>query len=167
MSRTSLDHWQCSVARSADILGDKWTLMILRDAFYGLTSFSQFERNLKLAKNILSDRLEKLVEAGILQRVRTKPGVDRYRYVLSDAGRDLFPVVVALMQWGDRWVFAEEGEPVRLVDRESGKPIERIEVTSSRDGRRLAARDVTFEPGPSAAPELVAWHRRLQEASTD
>ena len=76
--------------------------MIIRDAFYGLSTFSQFQKNLAVAKNVLSDRLEKLVEGGVLERVQTRPDVARYRYVLTPAGRDLLPLVVALTQWGRR-----------------------------------------------------------------
>jgi DNA-binding HxlR family transcriptional regulator len=161
MTRTSLDHWQCSVARAADLLGDKWTLMIIRDAFYGLSTFSQFQKNLNVARNILSDRLEKLVEGGILRRVQSRPNVERYHYALTEAGRDLFPVIVALMHWGDEWVFKKEGEPVLLVDREKEAPIRKLTVQDS-DGQPVGVRDVTFQPGPSAAPELIAFYKRLQ-----
>jgi DNA-binding HxlR family transcriptional regulator len=159
MTRTSLDHWQCSLARSADLLGDKWTLMIIRDAFYGLSTFSQFQKNLAVAKNVLSDRLEKLVHGGILERVQTRPDVDRYRYALTAAGRDLLPLVVALTQWGDEWIFKSEGEPVLLVDRAHKARIRKLTV-QDRDGKPLALRDLSFEPGPGASPELKAFHQR-------
>lgn len=159
MSRTSLEHWQCSLARSADIVGDKWTLMILRDAFFGLSTFSQFQKNLQIARNVLSDRLAKLVQHGILRREPVRPGVERYRYQLTEAGQELFPVIVALTQWGDKWVFGAQGEPLVLVDREQGAPVQAVGL-QARDGRYLRAADVTFVPGPNAPAELVARYAR-------
>ncbi len=140
--------------------------MILRDVFYGLSSFSQFQKNLDIARNVLSDRLDKLIENGILELQPVRPGVARYRYHLTDAGRDLFPLVVGLMQWGDKWVFGSEGAPVVLVDREQGAPIQPVAL-QARNGRYLQPRDVEFEPGPSAAPELVAWYQRRQSNAQD
>lgn len=149
MSRTSLNDWQCSLARTAEILGDKWTLMILRDAFFGLSTFSQFQRNLKVSRNVLSDRLEKLVENGILQRTPTKPGVERYHYTLSESGLELLPLLATMMQWGDKWIFGSEGEPMVLLDRENRAPIQKVGV-QARDGRYLQARDITPARGPGA-----------------
>jgi DNA-binding HxlR family transcriptional regulator len=165
MSRTPLDHWQCSLARTADILGDKWTLMILRDAFFGLSTFSQFQQNLRVARNVLSDRLDKLVRHGILAREPVRPGVERYHYRLTEAGQELYPALVALMQWGDKWVFGAEGEPVVLVDREQGAPIQKVGL-QARDGRYLRARDVAFVPGPNAPPALVAQYKQRRQPKT-
>ena len=164
MSRTSLHDWPCSLARAADIIGDKWTLVILRNAFYGQTSFSGFQKSLGLARNVLSDRLDKLVEHGILVRQPVRPGVARYRYTLTDAGRELFPVIVSLTQWGDKWLFGSDGEPVRLLDKEQQAPIQKMGVIA-RDGRYLQADDVSFAPGPSASDELIAlWERQSRPA---
>ena len=162
MSRTSFEHMSCSLARVADIIGDKWTLLIVRDAFYGLHTFSQFQKNLGVARNVLADRLEKLVAGGVLSRTQTRPGVERFDYRLTDRGRELFPVVIAMMQWGDKWIFGAAGEPVRMVDKEQRAPIQQVGVMS-RDGRFLQARDVTFEPGPSASPQLVSYFQYLQK----
>ena len=160
MSRTSLDNWPCSLARTADILGDKWTLVILRNAFYGQATFSQFQQSLGIARNILSNRLDKLVEHGILQREQTRPEVARYRYTLTDAGKELFPIIVSLTQWGDKWVFGQQGEPVKLLDKQHKAPIQKIGVLA-RDGRFLQPQDVCFAPGPSASSELIAaWEQR-------
>lgn len=153
---------RCSVAQAAEILGDKWTLLILRDTFFGLSSFSQFQKNLGMARNILSDRLGKLVENGLLERRQTRPGVDRYTYHLTEKGRALFPAITALMQWGDEWVFAEQGEPVHIVDRENGAPIDTVQVRAG-DGRSLQANEVTFVPGPNADPALVRFYEAQRE----
>jgi DNA-binding HxlR family transcriptional regulator len=156
---------QCSVAQAAEILGDKWTLLILRDTFYGLSSFSQFQKNLGLARNILSDRLEKLVEHGLLERRQTRPGVERYTYHLTEKGRALFPTIMALMQWGDEWIFGEQGEPVHIVDRTDGVPIDTVQVRA-RDGRPLQANEVTFVPGPSADPMLIRFYEKQLDGKT-
>jgi DNA-binding HxlR family transcriptional regulator len=163
MSRTSLKNWPCSFARVADILGDKWTLLILRDAFYGVSTWSGFHKSLRVARNILSDRLDKLLEAGVLERMPVRPGVERYEYHLTDAGRELFPLVVSMTQWGDRWLLSVNKEPVRLIDREQGAPVQPVAV-QARDGRYLRARDVTFEPGPGASKELHRFLEQLQDS---
>ena len=154
MSRTSLKHMQCSLARTADILGDQWMLLILRDAFYGVKSFSDLRRNLGVAANVLSVRLEKLVDEGILAREPVRPGVERYHYHLTEKGKALFPVLISMTQWGDKWIFGNEGEPVQFIDREQRAPLQTVAV-QARDGRCLQPADVTFRPGPSAHPRLM------------
>ena len=145
MTRTSLKHFHCSMARTADILGDKWTLLILRDAFFGASTFSQFQKNLGVARNILTDRLEKLVEFGVLDKAPTRPGVERFTYSLSERGQDLAPVLVAMTQWGDRWIFGEGNEPFLFFDKDEDTPIRTVEV-QSQEGRKLGAQDITARP---------------------
>src|ERR1700677_1452525 len=139
----------CSVARSLEIVGEWWTLLVIREAFFGTRRFSDFATHLGIAKNVLSDRLAKLVEAGVLER---KPVVGRGNpqdYALTPKGRDLFPAIVALMQWGDRWIYGAERAPIRVLDREAGAEIARIEVRT-RDGKPLQVRDAVVAPGPGA-----------------
>ena len=88
MSRTSLKDWPCAFARAADIIGDQWSLLILRDAFYGVNTWSGFQRSLKVARNVLADRLERLTDAGILERKPVRPGAQRYTYELTEAGHE-------------------------------------------------------------------------------
>ena len=152
------------MARAADILADKWTLMILRDAFFGLSTFSQFQKNLAIARNVLSDRLDKLVEHGILERLQPKPDVERYQYQLTEAGRELLPLLVVLMQWGDKWLFGSEGEPLVLLDKKHAAPIQKVGI-QARDGRFLQASDITFTPGPNASTEFIAAHEAGQAAA--
>ncbi len=159
MSRTSINHMRCSVAQAAEIIGDKWTMLILRDCFHGLKSFSHFQKNLGVARNILADRLDKLVSHGVLEKRATRPGVERYTYHLSEKGRALFPTIMALMQWGDEWVYDDDSIPVKIVDRQDGEPIELLEVRSA-DGRPLSLADVGFEPGPGADPALVRYYEK-------
>ncbi|MBB5916231.1 DNA-binding HxlR family transcriptional regulator [Nocardia transvalensis] len=126
----------CPVARTADLVGDRWSLLIVRDAMDGAASFTDFQQRLGIARNILADRLRKLVDHGILA-TSTAPGGKRHSYELTAAGRDLFTVVVALRQWGERHAFTR-GEPhSTLVDRD-GRPVARLR-TEDRDGTPVGA----------------------------
>jgi DNA-binding HxlR family transcriptional regulator len=131
---------QCPVARALEVLGDRWALMILRDAFDGLRRFSEFQKNLGLAKNILASRLKLLVESGLLALQPASDGSAYKEYVLTEKGRSVFPIVVGLRQWGERFLF-EAGE-VRsaLVDSAKGQAVELLQVRAE-DGRPLAAED--------------------------
>jgi DNA-binding HxlR family transcriptional regulator len=149
MSRRRFDKVNCAVAQALDQIGDWWTLLIVREAVYGESSFSAFQKNLDISRNILTERLTHLVEKGILARRQVRPGVERYSYHLTDKGRGLLPLLIALMQWGDRWVVGRGAEPIRIFDAENQKPIQRIEVTS-RDGRLLSVEQLRFRPGPGA-----------------
>src|SRR5438552_1922476 len=101
---------RCSVARTLDVIGEWWTMLIMRDAFKGVTRFEDFHRNLGIARTVLSTRLDRLVEAGIFVRRQYSDHPPRSEYVLTEKGRDLFPVLVTLTQWGDRWA-ADDGPP--------------------------------------------------------
>lgn len=147
MTRTSIKSMNCSVAQFAEIMGDRWSLLILRDAFVGVNTFSGFAKRLGVAKNVLTERLSHLVDHGILERQQTRPGVERYTYELTPKGRALFPVGTAIMQWSDKWVFGSEGEPVRVLDKINNAPVQKVEVIS-RDGQMLELGDVTYAPGP-------------------
>lgn len=139
----------CSVARALEIVGEWWTLLIVREAFFGVRRFSEFERNLGIAKNVLSERLSKLVASGLMERI-DMPGRGNPRdYNLTDRGRDLLPIVVALMQWGDRWIVGPERSPIRVLDRETGEEIAQMRVTAA-SGRPLSLEDVSVAPGPGA-----------------
>ena len=150
MRRKTFARMNCSIARALDLVGEWWTMLILREAFLGTRRFHDFQQNLGIARNILSARLKKLVARGILERVASPDGGRRQEYRLTDKGRDFFPVLMALMQWGDRWVAGCDREPVVVVDRESGREIAEIGVISG-DGRRLGPGDVMMVPGPGAA----------------
>jgi len=113
----------CPVARSVDLIGDRWSLLIVRDAFDGMRRFGDFQRNLGMARNILSDRLRRLVDAGILETQPASDGTSYQEYVLTPAGENLFPVVVALRQWGERHLFAKGEWHSQLIDKGTGKPV--------------------------------------------
>jgi DNA-binding HxlR family transcriptional regulator len=112
---------ECPVARTLDLVGDRWSLLVIRDAMDGARSFTEFQRRTGIARNILTDRLRKLTAHGLLDQ-RTAPSGKRREYVLTDAGRDLFPVVVTLRQWGERHAFAPGETHSVLVDR-NGVPV--------------------------------------------
>ena len=113
----------CPVARTVDLLGDRWALLILRDAFDGVARFSDFQRSLGAARNILSDRLRRLLDAGLLQQQPAADGSAYHEYVLTAAGQDLFPVLVALRQWGERHCFAAGEAHSLLTERSSGQAL--------------------------------------------
>ncbi|UVK83668.1 helix-turn-helix transcriptional regulator [Pseudomonas sichuanensis] len=124
---------QCPVARALEVLGDRWALMILRDAFDGLRRFSEWQKNLGLAKNILATRLKLLVEAGLLVQQPASDGSAYKEYVLTEQGRAVFPIVIGLRQWGERYLFTEGESRSQLVD-ERGQGLQTLQVRAE-DGR--------------------------------
>lgn len=133
------------MARTLDVVGDWWSLLIVRDALHGKRRFGEFERSLGLAKNILAGRLRTLVQHGILDTVPASDGGTYREYVLTEKGEALYPVLVALRQWGERYLFDPGELGQRLVDQERGEPIAALELRS-RDGRRLGPADVRLAP---------------------
>ncbi|MDT5106838.1 MAG: hypothetical protein QOI25_4351 [Mycobacterium sp.] len=141
----------CSIARTLGVVGEKWTLLVLREAFYGVRRFDDFHAALGCARNLLAARLKTLVAQGLLERVEYQDdrGRGRYEYRMTDKGRDLFPAVAALMQWGDRWTADEAGPAVRLTHRDCGEPVS-VQLTCDGGHARLDARAVEATPGPGA-----------------
>ncbi|WP_274427269.1 winged helix-turn-helix transcriptional regulator [Chelativorans sp. YIM 93263] len=135
VGRKSLKGDYCPSARSLDVIGDWWSLLIVRDAFEGLTRFSEFQKSLGIAKNILTDRLRTLVSRGILEAVPAGGSGSRTEYKLTAMGRDLFPVMVALRQFGERHLFGPGEEHSVLVDREKGLPVA-LDIRT-QDGRTI------------------------------
>jgi DNA-binding HxlR family transcriptional regulator len=138
--RVTHESADCPVARAVDVLGDRWALLIVRDAFDGITRFSDFQRSLGAAKNILASRLRALVDAGVLEVVPAVDGSAYHEYSLTDRGRDLFSLIVALRQWGEDHLFAD-GEPhSELLDATDERPLRRLAVVDAA-GRALSASD--------------------------
>ncbi|TKK37020.1 helix-turn-helix domain-containing protein [Pantoea agglomerans] len=136
----SLRTSECPVARTLESIGERWCMMIVREAFDDVRRFSDFQRNLGLAKNILASRLKQLVEIGVFEIAPASDGSAYSEYVLTERGRSLFPVVVAMRQWGERYLF-EKGETRSvLLDNAEGKPLPRLEVISSQ-GQKLEPAD--------------------------
>jgi DNA-binding HxlR family transcriptional regulator len=149
VKRTSLENDDCPVARSLDVLGDWWSLLIIRDAFLGLRRFSEFQKNIGLAKNILTVRLRTLVEHGILKTLPASDGSAYQEYVLTEKGRGVFPVLVALRQWSEEFSREGGGFPTLLVDHSTGRPVRKLELRAG-DGRLLGEGDTELQPNAGA-----------------
>jgi DNA-binding HxlR family transcriptional regulator len=147
VKRTSFARWPCSIARTVDLVGDGWTSLVLREAFYGTTRFDDFERVLGIGRNVLSQRLSRLVEEGLLEREAYQQNPPRYDYVLTAKGRDFFPVLAAMMAWGDRWLAPSDGPPVLLRHRTCGQDAH-ADVVCSECGEPLELGDVEPHLGP-------------------
>ncbi|PZW40251.1 helix-turn-helix domain-containing protein [Pseudomonas sp. URMO17WK12:I2] len=146
------DDSPCPVARAVDLVGDRWCLLIIRDAFDGVRRFGAFQASLGIARNILADRLRALEQAGILQAVPASDGSAYQDYVLTARGESLFPLLVAMRQWGEEQLFAGNEAHSTLVERSSGKPIARMLPTRG-DGQPLAAADTcVIKLAASATP---------------
>jgi DNA-binding HxlR family transcriptional regulator len=153
MRRTSFADMRCSIARSLELIGEWWTLLIIREAFFGSQHFGEFEAHLGIAPNVLSQRLTRLVEGGIFEVTSTSQSGKALAYKLTEKGRDLMPVIVALTQWGDKHEPAPEGPPVRIIERRNGEPITYMQPRSSVTGRALGKHEVTVVAGPGATAE--------------
>jgi len=144
MSRNTVKEEYCPVARSVDLLGDRWSLLIVRNAFDGMTRFGDFQRSLGVARNILSDRLRKLVEAEILTLQGASDGTAYQEYVLTDKGERLFPVIVALRQWGEQNLFAQGERHSLLIHRRTGRPVPFM-APAAHDGTALLPVDTEVQ----------------------
>src|SRR5271167_1612838 len=158
MQRKSLGNMQCPIARSLDRVGEWWSILILRDAFHGLTRFDQFQKSLGIAPNMLTRRLNGMVESGLLERRRYNEHPPRDEYVLTERGRDFQPVLLALLAWGNRH-FASEGASVQLLNLRTGAKVEPV-VVDGATGEEIAGPGFAVIAGP-AADEGV--RRRLAE----
>lgn len=148
MQRKSFNGMNCSIARALEEVGEWWSLLIVRECTQGATRFEEFQRELGIARNILTVRLERLTQLGILERFALEDRANTEGYRLTEKGEQLYPVLVALMQWGDRWL--RDGKPpVELVEDATGETIEPL-VVQSKDGRPLSFREVRFSRGPGA-----------------
>jgi len=145
----SLDREHCSLARALAVLGDRWTLMILRDAFMGVRRFDDFGESLGIARRVLSERLAALVEEGVLRKVAYQERPTRYEYKLTEKGFALYPVIISMVHWGDRFYAGESGPPVLHTHQTCGHDFRSV-ATCSECGEALDARAVTLRPGPGA-----------------
>lgn len=149
--RQPLNAEPCPVARSVDVMGDRWSLLIVRDAFDGMRRFSDFQRSLGVARNILSDRLKKLVDAGILQTEAAAEGSAYQAYVLTPRGESLFPVVLALRQWGEAQLFAPGEAHSLLIDSRTGQPVPSMRVLDAQGQELQPAQTVVRKLGADDA----------------
>jgi DNA-binding HxlR family transcriptional regulator len=152
MQRKSFGNLQCPIARSLERVGEWWSILILRDAVYGLKKFDEFQKSLDIAPNMLSRRLDALVKGGLLERQRYSDKPPRYEYVLTERGRDFRPVLLSLLAWGNKH-FAPEGASVLLADRETGAIAEPA-LIDRVSGRPIPGRGFTVVPGPAASERM-------------
>ena len=139
----------CSVARTLKVMGDQWTYLLLREIFFGVYRFDRLRSNLGIARNILTDRLRRLQDSGVLMRHLYMDRPARYEYRLTEKGRDLYGSVLALMAWGDKWLDDGQGRPLVLTHNLCGRDFT-PKVVCSECGGEIDAREVVFEPGPGA-----------------
>lgn len=144
MKRTRLEESTCPVARSLDIIGDWWSLLIVRDALRGVKRFGEFQKSLGIAKNMLTARLKLLVEEGILTLQPASDGSAWQEYVLTDKGRALQTVLVALSQWGNEFLFSQNQPGSVLVDAKNRQPLRKLALVAN-DGRELAPEDIELK----------------------
>jgi DNA-binding HxlR family transcriptional regulator len=150
MRRTSFRNWPCSLARTVDLLGDWWTPLVLREAFFGSRRFEEFQGALGIARNVLAERLRRLVDEGLLERRKYQDAPERFEYVLAEKGRDFVGVLLAIMRWGDRWLDRGRGAPVLLRHRACGERTHG-EVVCAHCREPLAIEDLEIEIGPGLA----------------
>jgi DNA-binding HxlR family transcriptional regulator len=137
----------CSIAKSLEVIGERWSLLIVRDVMNGNRRFGEMQRSLGVARNVLSSRLQRLVDEGILERRAYQESPPRHEYFLTEKGLDLWPALIALQGWGDRHSAGPEGPPMVLVHKECGGPVSDRGICRSC-GEVLNARDATAVPGP-------------------
>jgi DNA-binding HxlR family transcriptional regulator len=153
MKRASFARWPCSIARAMDLLGDWWTPLVLREAFYGIRRFDEFQRELGIARNTLAARLRRLAGEGLLERQLYQREPARYEYVLTEKGRDFFGVLAAMSAWGDRWLAGEDGPPVVFRHESCGRDTG-AEVVCAGCGEPMRAQDTTMRMGPGYPERL-------------
>jgi DNA-binding HxlR family transcriptional regulator len=153
VERKSFAGMHCSVAQCLEVVGEWWSMLIIRDAFLGVTRFDDFQQRLGIARNILNQRLTRLVEEGVLDKVAYSDHPPRYDYRLTAKGRDLWPIITAMRQWGDQHA-APDGPPLKVVHKKCGKLSQAI-MTCSACGERLTGRDVRAVPGPGDLDHLI------------
>ena len=152
---------ECSIARSLEIIGEWWTLLIVRDAFFGITRFEEFHQRLGIARNILTTRLDTLVDHGVMERRPYDEARGRFDYVLTDKGRALWPVLVTMRQWGDEWVTGEKRAPVLLQHTTCGETIH-ADLVCDHCGELLEPHDLRSVRGPGAKDTTLLPPRRAE-----
>ena len=146
MKHKSFEDMNCSLAQSLEVIGERWTLLIIRDASFGIRRFDDFQKSLGIARNVLTLRLNRLVDEAILEKVQGDSG--RYEYLLTSKGWDLQPVLLSMTHWGDKYKPHPSGKRLTFVDRVNGKPIQRMAVRAA-DGRLLKPKEIRAKRGPA------------------
>jgi DNA-binding HxlR family transcriptional regulator len=147
VKRTDTSGWPCTMARSADVLGDHWNLLLIRQACMGTRRFDDFQRSLGIGRNILTVRLARLVDEGMLRRVEYQPSPPRSEYRLTQKGREVYPILAAMAAWGDRWLTGPEGKPLVLHHTTCDHDMH-AEVVCSECDKPIDVREVRAKAGP-------------------
>lgn len=162
MKWKDLEEEPCSLARTVAVIGDRWSLLVLRECFLRTRRFEGFQSKLKITRHLLADRLKKLVRFGVLRRVPYQEAPKRFEYLLTQKGLDLYPIVMAMVHWGDTHMVDERGRPIIHQHKTCGKVFDPV-LVCSECGEPLDAREVHVHPGPGsrtlsalASPELEA-----------
>jgi DNA-binding HxlR family transcriptional regulator len=164
MQRKSFEKMTCPIARSLERVGEWWSMLIMRDALHGMTRFDEFQNSLGIAPNMLTRRLNALVEAGLLERRRYSEHPPRHEYVPTARGRDFRPVLVSLLAWGNKH-FAPEGPSVILLNRKTGAAVDPF-LADPATGRPVDEPDYTFAPGPVAGPRTRQRYGTIDDAAS-
>ena len=154
MARTDFSLMNCSIARTLEVIGERWSLLIVRDAFYGVRRFDDFRTDLGIARNVLTDRLTTLVAQGVFERRQYEERPPRYEYLLTDKGRELLPVILTMMRWGDRWE-SEDMPPVTLTHTTCGHETTPV-VACSHCSHELGWGQLRTDPIPVRLPARAA-----------
>jgi DNA-binding HxlR family transcriptional regulator len=149
---------RCSVAQCLEVVGEWWSMLIVRDVFLGVTRFDEIQERLGISRNVLDQRLSRLVDTGVLARVPYSDHPPRFDYRLTDKGRDLWPVLTSMREWGDKYA-APAGPPVLMIHKGCGEVSAAI-MTCSSCGQPIGPRDVTVAAGPGAVEPLASMERR-------
>ncbi|GAB2540485.1 winged helix-turn-helix transcriptional regulator [Nocardia heshunensis] len=158
MRRTSYEDMNCSIAQCLEVVGEWWTLLIVRDAIFGVTRFDDFRSRLGIARNVLTQRLEHLVAQGFLEKTPYQDNPVRYDYLLTDKGRSLWTILAAMRQWGDQWA-APDGPPVETVHKGCGQ-VTTVQPVCHECGDQLGYHDMRLQLGPGAHdPNLLPGKR--------
>ncbi len=162
MQRNSWADANCPMARSVDLIGEWGSLLILREAFSGVSRFDDFQKKIGISRSLLTTRLKKLVDGGILERRPIASDAKRQEYVLTEKGQDLFTMIIALRQWGDRWLFPKDRYPADMLDNRDQSPLAPVEVRSVK-GRKVALATLTLKahvPGKRTEAKMPRSKKR-------
>jgi DNA-binding HxlR family transcriptional regulator len=139
----------CSIAEGVSVFGDQWTLLIVRDALFGVTRFEQFQRNLGISRNLLARRLADLTDHDLLKRVPQREGSQRWDYLPTDKCRDLVPVLLAMGQWSEKWMPASAGRRAIPIERKTGRQVD-LQIRRKLDGKKVRNTAIAFKPAPAS-----------------
>lgn len=154
MQRASFRDMNCSIAQCLEVIGEWWTILILRDLFFGVTRFDELQARLGISRNILADRLQRLVAEDVVAKVAYQDHPPRFDYQLTKKGRALWPVLTTMRQWGDEWAVGEAGPPVELEHTTCGHRTTAV-LHCAQCGERLVGRELRLRPGPGAGEDPV------------